>query len=123
MVEQSQERRRFQRIEFTAEVELSQGGKTWQAQLEDISLKGLLVKRPPGCYLEQDVLVAVVFRLSDNTVINMRTCIAHATNDYLGLQRATIDLESITHLRRLIELNLGDPEAAERELTEMIDRE
>jgi hypothetical protein len=32
----------------------------------------------------------------------------------------SIDIESITHLRRLIEVNLGDPAASERELKALI---
>ncbi|MCG8610315.1 MAG: hypothetical protein MI864_07240, partial [Pseudomonadales bacterium] len=32
-----------------------------------------------------------------------------------------IDLDSITHLKRLIELNVGDPSLIERELSALID--
>ena len=43
--------------------------------------------------------------------------IAHRENDELGLNCKDIDVDSITHLRRLVELNLGDPELLERELS------
>jgi hypothetical protein len=32
----------------------------------------------------------------------------------------SIDLDSITHLRRLVELNAGDPALLERELTALV---
>lgn len=42
------ERRRFQRIDFDAPIELRQGLKRWPAKLLDLSLKGLLIERPAG---------------------------------------------------------------------------
>jgi len=35
------------------------------------------------------------------------------------LRCLSIDLDSITHLRRLLELNLGDPQLVERELLQL----
>lgn len=46
MNETSSDRRRFQRFEFDAETELVQGQNHWPVQLNDLSLKGLLVHRP-----------------------------------------------------------------------------
>jgi hypothetical protein len=39
---------------------------------------------------------------------------------HAGVLCRSIDLESITHLRRLIEVNLGDPAASDRELKALI---
>ena len=46
--------------------------------------------------------------------------LAHVEGDHAGVLCRSIDLESITHLRRLIEVNLGDPAASERELKALI---
>lgn len=46
MTEQPSDRRRFRRIAFDAKTALRQNGQEWQVQLVDLSLKGLLVKRP-----------------------------------------------------------------------------
>jgi hypothetical protein len=43
--------------------------------------------------------------------------VAHQENDEMGLNCKDIDVDSITHLRRLVELNLGDPKLLERELS------
>ena len=48
--------------------------------------------------------------------ITMAAQLAHVNGDRAGLLCLGIDLESITHLRRVIELNLGDPALAERDL-------
>ena len=115
-----QERRRFQRLEFNVGVELTQAGLHWQARLLDISLKGLLIQGslPEGF----DALAPVHARvlLSDQTSIAMNTAVAHQSLASTGLSCLTIDLDSIRHLRRLIELNMGDADAAERELAELL---
>lgn len=115
-----QERRRFQRIEFDVRVELSQHGLHWFADLKDISLKGLLLagSLPHDFDSMAPILVKVI--LSDQTVIAMNTAVAHQSEQGIGLSCLSIDVESIRHLRRLIELNLGDALEAERELAELI---
>jgi hypothetical protein len=99
------ERRRFSRVDFEAEVELEQGDYRCTAELIDISLKGLLLHLPQEHRFDEQQPVDACVHLSDQTPISM--C-------------ELIDLDSIGHLRRLIELNLGDPKAAERELAELI---
>ena len=51
-----------------------------------------------------------------DTMINMEASIAHIEGRQVGLKRAHIDMDSISHLRRLVELNLGDSELLHREL-------
>ncbi|MOA67711.1 Cyclic diguanosine monophosphate-binding protein [compost metagenome] len=45
----------------------------------------------------------------------------HDNDGHLGFACLHIDLESITYLRRLIELNLGDEDELQRELGSLID--
>ncbi|MCZ6552415.1 MAG: PilZ domain-containing protein, partial [SAR324 cluster bacterium] len=55
-----------------------------------------------------------------DAVISMDCEIAYLTADRVGLRCVTIDLDSIAHLRRLIELNSGDPKQVERELSLLV---
>ncbi len=114
------ERRKFSRILFDAHVELAQGEFHWRASLLDISLKGILLQEqlPAEVNREQPILVKIL--LSDNTCIAMAVRIAHEHLHQTGLVCHSIDIDSVSHLRRLIELNLGDAAAAERELAELI---
>jgi hypothetical protein len=116
----TQERRRFRRIDFDARVEIAQDDKNWQAQLLDISLKGVLLAKlaPYQLKPEQPLLVKII--LSDQTYISMSAQVVHQTLEQLNISCLTIDIDSISHLRRLIELNIGDANAAERELSELI---
>ena len=50
----------------------------------------------------------------------MTAGIAHVDGNRAGLLCRSIDLDSVTHLRRLIELQLGDPALLERDLAELI---
>jgi hypothetical protein len=53
-------------------------------------------------------------------IIAMAGELAHVEGRHAGVLCRSIDLESITHLRRLIEVNLGDPAASDRELKALI---
>ena len=116
----TQERRRFRRIDFDARVEVAQGDNNWQAQLLDISLKGLLLSKIGPYQLQPDTPVLVKIILSDQTSIAMSAQVVHQTLEQLHVACVTIDIDSISHLRRLIELNIGDASAAERELSELL---
>ncbi len=114
------ERRRFSRVDFTAQVALTQGSLTCAAELIDISLKGLLLRIPADTPLDPGQPLQASVYLAADLPITMNASIVHHAGEQLGLTCDLIDIESMSHLRRLIELNLGDPAAAERELHELI---
>ncbi|MCF6782792.1 PilZ domain-containing protein [Stutzerimonas stutzeri] len=109
-------RRRFQRIDFDASTELVQGRRRWAVELHDLSLKGLLVQRPAGWEAQVDEPLSAHIRLSDDAQVHMEVVLARDTDGLLGFACQHIDLESMSHLRRLVELNLGDTALLEREL-------
>jgi hypothetical protein len=55
-----------------------------------------------------------------SALIRMQTVVSHIEGDRLGLRCVSIDLDSISHLRRLIEFNMGEPDLIERELAALI---
>ena len=91
----------------------------------DISLKGVLLQLPAGAQPQAGMPCLVKLPLGQgdgdaDTVIAMAGELAHVEGDHAGVICRSIDIESITHLRRLIEVNLGDPAASERELKALI---
>lgn len=116
MSEQPSDRRRFRRIAFDARTTIAQNGWNWPVQLVDLSLKGLLVQRPDDWQGNRAEAFDVDIRLDPQAHIKMQVKLAHDEHGQLGFVCENIDLESISHLRRLIELNLGDEEELEREL-------
>ncbi|MBB1517961.1 PilZ domain-containing protein [Aquipseudomonas guryensis] len=116
MSDMTSERRRFQRIAFDAATELAQGERRWSVELHDLSLKGLLVKRPRDWNGDPDQPFNATITLDSDTRLHLEVVLTRTRDDLLGFVCRHIDLESISHLRRLVELNLGDESLLEREL-------
>lgn len=116
------DRRRFSRISFHRPGELESGAERASCEVVDISLKGALVEAPrfdapPG----QPCTLAIQLDAADST-IRMEGEIAHREGALVGVRCTGIDLDSIAHLRRLVELNLGDEAVLQRELTALVGR-
>lgn len=109
-------RRRFQRVAFDAATKLLQGERQWDVALHDVSLKGLLVKCPNAWNGDPHQPFIAQIALDSETRIEMEVVLTRTVNDMLGFICRHIDLDSISHLRRLVELNLGDERLLEREL-------
>lgn len=119
MTDTSNERRRFQRIAFDAPTVIAQGERRWTATLQDLSLKGLLIEMPAGWDGDPEQPFDALVELGSEAQVRMEAVLARTQDGYLGFVCQHIDLDSISHLRRLIELNLGDEELLERELAEL----
>lgn len=116
MSDASSERRRFSRVAFDAATELVQGPCSWPVRLLDLSLKGMLVERPAQWDADLAQPFEARVQLAKDAEMRMQVAVAHQAGDQLGLYCRHIDVESISHLRRLVELNLGDETLLEREL-------
>ena len=121
MTEHASERRRFRRIAFDATAELRQNGSEWPVKLVDLSLKGLLVERPDNWKGNKALPFDVDIRLDQKTHIKMQARLTHEDPGQLGFVCKHIDLDSISHLRRFVELNLGDEQELERELGALLE--
>ena len=116
------EKRRFHRISFDAECELHWQDEVWVSEVLDISLKGVLVKRPEKWNVPLKQPCEVIIHLDDHeTGIVMAVELRHIEEQRLGFKCQYIDLESATHLKRLVERNLGDQALLEREFAHLID--
>lgn len=120
MTESVADRRRFQRIAFDAATELARDGQCWPVRLHDLSFQGVLVSRPEAWRATGASEAQVLVRLSDEASVRMEVVLVHEEADLLGFACRHIDLDSITHLRRLVELNLGDPALLEREFAALL---
>ncbi len=111
------EQRKFSRIPFDVRISLRQGDSHWESTLADISLHGALIHTPEGFEPADDAQYLLQIHLEGGPDIAMDVHVAHQEAGNTGLRCDDIDVDSITHLRRLVELNLGDPELLERELS------
>ena len=118
------ERRVHSRIAFHSPAELIFTDSNVAVVVLDISLKGVLVRLPADSLIEDGAICMVHVHLNKGDLsdqISMQTRVAHVEGRNAGLLCLAIDLDSVTHLRRLVELNLGEPGLLERELSALVD--
>lgn len=117
-----QDRRHFHRIPFATRAILEDARGAHEVALLDLSLRGALIALPkdvPAPAEGQRGSLAVP--LSTEARIVMEVSVARLRGDQVGLHCEHIDLESVQHLRRLVELNLGDEALLQRELSALLD--
>jgi len=116
----TEERRRYTRVEFAREAVIKQYDKQYPVNVIDISLAGALVETPESYALNIEHEIELLIVLESDIHINMHLKLAHSSDSMLGFHCESIDVESMGHLRRLIELNMIDTGASERVLHELI---
>lgn len=116
------DRRQFSRVAFDTPAHIIQSDRQYKSQLLDISLNGVLVTPPKHYEINLEQPCAVEIRLSPDVSITMQVELIHNSDQYLGFRCISIDMDSVIHLRRLIENNLGDPQASDRVLAELLGR-
>ncbi|MEW6164083.1 MAG: PilZ domain-containing protein [Pseudomonadota bacterium] len=114
------DRRQFWRASFHSPVQLALHGQVSEAELYDISLKGALVEVAENWPGRAGDHCQLRLHLAADATIGMSTTVAHVDGRRIGLHCDSIDLDSVTHLRRLVELNAGDPSLLERELSALV---
>lgn len=113
-------RRQFWRAVFDSTVRLTTDHGTVDAQLIDISLKGALLEAPGRWQGRIGEPCHIKLHLAPGVVIAMWGQVAHLEGQHVGVRGESSDVDSITHLRRLVELNSGDPALLERELQTLL---
>jgi len=113
-------RRQFTRILFSIKAELDVEDKIYPVSIHDISLNGALVTAINSETSLKGKLGTLKFLLSDKeSEVLMNIAVVHEEENETGLQCNAIDIDSVTHLRRLVELNLGDSEQLNKELSQL----
>ena len=115
------ERRHYVRVQFDAPAVLTLATAAFNVQVLDLSLKGALITLPENAQVPAGMPCQLDVPLAETEdCISMTAGMAHVDGNRAGLLCRSIDLDSVTHLRRLIELQLGDPALLERDLAELI---
>ncbi len=114
------DKRRFRRATFEAPARLIDAMGTTPVKVLDLSLHGALIETPPGWVGCLGDRCQIKVELAADASIALWGTVAHLQGNQVGLRCDHLDLDSMTHLRRLIELNSGDPRLLERELAGLI---
>ena len=125
-LDNTQEHRRFQRIDFVDAVQVisedieGAEASSWEAQCIDISMLGMLLEVPDGFPLVVGTPFEVQLILAEDVMIEMPCTLVHVEGTHAGFRAEMMSIDSLTNLRRLLELNLADSAEVERELTALI---
>lgn len=115
------DRRQYSRIAFHAPARVAFSDRALDTVVLDLSLKGAMVSLPANTQIAEDERGKLHVQLGETADrISMDMRVKHVKGGYAGLLCESIDLDSVTHLRRLVELNLGNPELLDRELSSLI---
>jgi len=117
---ENNDNRHFHRILYTAEAILSCEEKTWHCEIIDLSLKGCLLRFELPWEEDPEKLYTLTLRLSEQVQIKMELTATHVVGNKVGFKCEHIDIDSISELRRLVELNLGSIALLERDLLSLI---
>jgi c-di-GMP-binding flagellar brake protein YcgR len=123
MTDTQHQRRHLSRIHFDAEYRVTHGNdnEVYAGHVIDLSLKGVLIERPAKLSVQFDEIVMLDLILGEGDQhIRMQARVAHLHEHSMGVVCEHLDLESMTHLCRFLELNLGSHALLERELGEML---
>ncbi|MCA9414213.1 MAG: PilZ domain-containing protein [Candidatus Omnitrophica bacterium] len=115
------DKRRFTRVPFDCQVALENDkGETAEGRLVDVSVKGMQIQLESNEHLTSPVRFRAVLGANEPLfTIEGEAEITRETEDgQIGLYLLAVDIDSLTHLRRLVELNLGDSEQVADEITQ-----
>lgn len=119
-----EERRHFWRLSlesFMAEIE--QNNQIQYAKVLDISLKGILLELEDKFNNLEDLFTIKIYLKSSNINMVFSAKLVYQHEDKFGFEFETEDLESFTHLRRLLELNADNPQEITEELFFLVNRD
>lgn len=111
-------KRRFGRIAFGTDISIEYKGKTYPGNLQDIAMKGALLHfdELPPIKMNDSCQLSIQLVNSD-IVLHFKAEAIHFHQEAIGFKFTETDLDTMAHLRRLLELNTGDPEKVEQEIS------
>lgn len=117
------ERRRFSRVIYQAPAEVHQGQVKISSSIKDLSLHGLLLSAPGLDHeLNKAHPVDIFFHIPESEIIiSLQADIVEISEIFMRVSIQHIDIDSISHLKRLVELNVGDDELLHREIEQLSD--
>lgn len=123
MSNQAMKQRRFTRIPFHVPAQIEFRGGKLPCALVNVSLKGALVELgTTGPVPAMGATCAVIIDLEPGggARIRMDGDVAHQRGRLVGIRCDELDLESVQHLRRILEVNVGDEDVVLKELGELV---
>ena len=108
--------RRYQRVPFQAETVVRGPKDHWNCTLLNIALRGVLLQSK-DMVLDPGTRCQITITLPASAIdLQFDAELVHHEEQCFGFKFTQVDLQSLTHLRKLIELNTGDADSVRDEL-------
>lgn len=102
-------KRRFSRVPFEGTARLHLGERLLPVELLDISVRGAQIRLPKDEAVRANDECRLTLTLDDSPIhLTLESQVRHINGDQVGLVFVLIDVTDMQHLRRIVELNLGD---------------
>lgn len=118
----TEHRRHTHRVSFDSLVEFESTDCRHVCELIDISLEGALIAACSGATPVSGTPCKLKISLDESNEhqIIMVGTVAHKIENRVGIHCESIDAESMTHLRKLVEYNLGDVDLVNRDFKALV---
>lgn len=119
----TQNRRQFDRVLYSATATIAQERKQWNTIIEDLSIHGVLTSCPNDWKETDSDEYIIQFVLPDvHDQIRIDAILVAYDSTHLRFQIKEIDIDSLTDLRRIVELNSGENDLMTRNIEELVAR-
>ena len=108
-----QEKRKRSRISINLNVIINFDGFKINTQTIDISLKGIFCK--PHESVKAGKICSVLIWLTEEEKIEVKGQVVRSTSDGMAIDFQKMDIDSFSHLYRLIRYNCNDPDKLDKE--------
>ena len=118
----TEQKRRFSRVKCVEKciVETAEGDKA--VRLLDISLKGALLEHDETLAVRQGDTWTLLFQLNhSDIVLRFKVEVVHCRDSLAGVKFIEMDLDTMIHLRGLMEARTVDPDQVRHELGFLLD--
>jgi len=118
----SEQKRRFSRVKCVEKsiVETAEGSNA--VTLLDISLKGALVEHDATLAVQLGDRWNLLFQLENSDIVlRFRAEVVHFRDTLAGVKFVEMDLDTLIHLRSLLEARTVDPDQVRHELAFLLD--
>ena len=115
-------KRHFKRINFDAEASIEWEKDDYKLTVVNLSLNGALLETNQNVpFLIGDVFDLKIHLFASDIVLQFKAKLVHEEQNTFGVRFLSEDVDTITHLRKVLELNLGDPEEVCDEMRFLVD--
>lgn len=118
--ETNNDKRQFHRIFYHSLATVTTDTTVLPCEILDLSLKGCLLRFDQPWNLDPEKTCELKLQLSEEICISMELLLTHNGGHEIGFRCKHIDINSITELKRLVELNLGNSELLERDMHALV---